>query len=89
MSVTVPAARNRAVSHPKKKKNPCTNEAYIVVREPENEEDKGKIYIMIPSNKEKKIHWEGNIIYLAAVAKEGLTEVAKETSHENAWGGTS
>lgn len=72
-----------------KKKNPCSNEAYIVVGEPENEEDKGKIYIMIQSNKEKKIHWEGNIIYLAAVAKEGLTEVVKGTSHENTWGGTS
>ena len=62
-------------------KYPCTNEPYTEVGEPENEEDKGKIYIMIQSNNGEKIHWEGNIIYLTGMDKESLTELVKEMIH--------
>ena len=61
----------------------CTNEPYIEVGEPENEEGKAKIYITIQSNNGEKTCWEGNIIYLTGVDKESLTELVKEIIHEN------
>ena len=82
LSVTVPAARNRAVSHPKISLH---NEPYIEAGEPESEEDKRKIYIMIQSNNGKKYAGGGDIIYLTGVDKESLTELVKEIIHENTW----
>lgn len=47
---------------------------------------KKKVYILIQSNKEKKMHWEQNRMYLAGVAKEAFIEVVREISCENIWG---